>query len=66
MFEEAKCQWIGSVFFNRHKIIQSSRQKYGCIGNSKAFQKMSLLPTDIQTQSRKKLYSIFQYFSLFF
>ena len=26
---------------------------------------MGLLPTDIQTKSRKKLFSIFQYFYLF-
>ena len=27
---------------------------------------MDLLPTDIQTQSQKKLFSMFRYFSLFF
>ena len=53
------------IFLNRLNIIQSSRQKYGLIENFKAFPKMGLRPTDIQIQSRKKLFSIFRYFSLF-
>ena len=43
-------------------IIRLGSPKYGWIGNFKAFQKMGLLPTDIQTQRRKKLFSIFPYF----
>ena len=51
------------IFLNRLKIIQSSRKRYGKIGNFKAFQKMGLLPTDIPSQGRKKLFSNFRNFS---
>ena len=54
------------IFFNRLNIIRSSSKKYGWIGNFKVFQKMGLLPTDIQTQSRKKLFSIFFDIFLYF
>ena len=54
-----------SFFFNRLNIIGLGRQKYGFIGNFKSFKKIGLLPTDIQTQRRNKIISIFPYFSLF-
>ena len=54
------------IFFNRVNIIRSSRKRYGEVWNFNAFQKISLLPTNIQTRRRKKLDSIFHYLSLLF
>ena len=52
------------IFFNRLNIIRSSWKKIGWIENFKAFKKMGLVPTDIQTKWRKKLFSIFRNFYL--
>ena len=53
-------------FFNTLNIMRSRGKKYGLIGNFKTFKKMWLLPTDIETQRRRKIFSIFPYFALFF
>ena len=52
------------IFFNPLNIIRLSGRKNGLIGNYESFKKMWLLPTDVQTQGRKK--NIFDFSTLFF
>ena len=51
---------------NRPWTIGLAAGLHELIGNVKTFHRMGLIPTDIKLQSKKKLFSIFPYFSLFF
>ena len=51
--------YFSIFFFYRLNIIRLDGEKCGLLGNFKTFKKMGLLPTDIQTQSRKKIFRFF-------
>ena len=53
------------IFFIRPNIIRSSRQKYGQIGNFKAYRKMGPLPIDIRTPGPKNQFRFFNNFLIF-